>query len=240
MLRRARNYGDTMNKTSIGLEESLSDYLASVSSTPSAVQAQLIARTAELGGFAGMQIAPEQGEFLATLVDLLEPMFAVEIGTFTGYSALSIAGALPAGGRLMCCDVSEEWTNIASEHWRQAGVEDRIDLRIAPASETLRSLDTDTVIDFAFIDADKGGYVDYYEQVMAQLAPKGLICVDNTLWGGAVASHDDTSTDTVALRAFNQHVADDPRTRQVIVPIGDGLTLIRRTQIGPTPGTHSD
>lgn len=218
-----------MNKTSIGLDEPLSNYVATVSSAPSATQQRLIERTAELGRAAGMQIAPEQGEFLTTLVALLEPMFVVEVGTFTGYSALSMASALPAGGRLLCCDVSEEWTTIAAEHWREAGVEARIDLQIAPAIETLSSLPTDTVIDLAFIDADKGGYVDYYEQILSRLAPKGLICVDNTLWSGAVADPGDTSHDTVALRAFNQHVADDPRTRQVIVPIGDGLTLIRHT-----------
>ncbi len=216
-----------MNKTSIGIEPELGSYLASVNSSPSEVQRQLIDRTAELGRRAGMQIAPEQGEFLATLVDLLSPTFAVEVGTFTGYSALSIAGALPPDGSLLCCDVSEEWTAIAKEHWELAGLSGAIDLRIAPASETLADLPADTVIDFAFVDADKAGYVEYYEQILSRLAPKGLICVDNTIWSGSVIDESDTSVDTEAIRAFNRHVADDPRTRQVIVPIGDGLTLIR-------------
>ena len=127
----------------------------------------------------------------------------------------------------MCCDVSTEWTDIAREHWALAGVVDRIDLRVAPAIETLRTLPVDTVVDFAFIDADKGGYLDYYEELLARLAPGGLVCVDNTLWSGAVIDPDVDDADTEAIRRFNDHVAADARTRQVIVPIGDGLTLIR-------------
>lgn len=216
-----------MSPRSIGLDQALSDYIADQSSQPDDVQRQLIERTAALGGPSRMQIAPEQGEFLAMLTSMVGASFAVEVGTFTGYSALSIAGSLAPGGRLLCCDVSEEWTAIAREHWALAGLDDRIDLRIAPGIETLRQLPADAVVDIAFIDADKGGYTGYYEELLARLAPNGIICVDNTLWSGAVADPSIDDPDTVALRAFNAHVAADTRTRQVIVPIGDGLTLIR-------------
>lgn len=216
-----------MAPRSIGLDDAVASYVAAHSSPPDEVERQLIERTAALGSASGMQIAPEQAELLRTLTALVGARFAVEVGTFTGYSALSIARGLADGGRLLCCDVSEEWTSIAREHWALADVADRIDLRVAPAIETLRSLSQDTTVDFAFIDADKPGYIDYYEELIARLAPGGLICVDNTLWSGAVADPSNDDVNTVALRRFNEHVAADPRTRQVIVPIGDGLTLVR-------------
>jgi len=217
-----------MSPRSIGLDDELAAYVSARSTPPDDVRRRLIERTAALGDAAGMQIAPEQGEFLTLLTSLVGARFAVEVGTFTGYSSLSIAGGLVDGGRLLCCDVSTEWTDIAREHWTLAGVDDRIDLRVAPAIETLRALPADPAVDFAFIDADKGGYVDYYEELLARLAPRGLICVDNTLWSGAVVDADVHDADTEAIRRFNDHVAADIRTRQVIVPIGDGLTLIRR------------
>ena len=217
-----------MAPRSIGLDDALSAYVGAHSTPPDAVRRQLIERTEALGDASGMQIAPEQGEFLTMLTSLVGARFAVEVGTFTGYSSLSIAGGLVDGGRLLCCDVSTEWTDIAREHWTLAGVDDRTDLRVAPAIETLRALPADPAVDFAFIDADKGGYVDYYEELLARLAPRGLICVDNTLWSGAVVDADVHDADTEAIRRFNDHVAADVRTRQVIVPIGDGLTLIRR------------
>lgn len=217
-----------MAPRSIGLDDTLSDYVAAHSTPPDDVRRRLIERTEALGDAAGMQIAPEQGEFLELLTTLVAPRLAVEVGTFTGYSALSIASGLPDGGRLLCCDVSTEWTDIAREHWALAGVDDRIDLRIGPAIDTLRALPADTVVDLAFIDADKAGYVDYYEELLARLAPGGVIGVDNTLWSGAVVDPDVHDADTEAIRRFNAHVAADARTRQVIVPIGDGLTLIRR------------
>ena len=217
-----------MAPRSIGLDDALSAYIGAHSTPPDAVRRQLIERTEALGGVSGMQIAPEQGELLTMLTSLVRADFAVEVGTFTGYSSLSIASGLADGGRLLCCDVSTEWTDIAREHWALAGVDDRIELRIAPAIETLRSLPADTVVDFAFIDADKGGYLDYYEELLSRLAPHGLMCVDNTLWSGAVIDPDVDDANTEALRRFNDHVAADARTRQVIVPIGDGLTLIRR------------
>ncbi len=216
-----------MAPRSIGLSDHVSDYVAAHSSPPDEVQRRLIERTEALGDAAGMQIAPEQGEFLAMLTSMVGARFAVEVGTFTGYSALSIAHGLADGGRLLCCDVSEEWTAIAAEYWQLAGVADRIDLRVAPALDTLRSLPAERVVDLAFIDADKTGYVGYYEELLARLRPGGLICVDNTLWNGAVADPTVDDADTTAIRRFNAHVAADTRTRQVIVPIGDGLTLIR-------------
>jgi caffeoyl-CoA O-methyltransferase len=221
-----------MAPRSIGLDDALSAYVAEHSTKPDDVRRRLIERTEALGDAAGMQIAPEQGEFLTMLTSLVQARFAVEVGTFTGYSALSIASGLAEGGRLLCCDVSTEWTDIAREHWALAGVDDRIDLRVAPAIETLRALPDDTVVDFAFIDADKGGYLDYYEELLDRLAPGGLICVDNTLWSGAVIDPDIHDADTEAIRRFNDHVAADVRTRQVIVPIGDGLTLIRHDRGG--------
>ena len=163
---------------------------------------------------------------MTMLVQLLQPRFAVEVGTFTGYSALAVARALPPGGRLLCCDVSEEWTAIARSHWQRAGVADRIDLRIAPALDTLRGLPPDSLIDFAFIDADKANYINYYEELRRRLSPRGVILVDNVLWGGgvAVAGQDDPTTE--ALRAFNAHVAADPRVQAAMLPVGDGLTVI--------------
>jgi caffeoyl-CoA O-methyltransferase len=216
-----------MSPRSIGLDPALNDYVVEHSSRPDDVQRALILRTEALGDAAGMQIAPEQGEFLRMLTSAIGADFAVEVGTFTGYSALSIVRGLADGGRLLCCDVSEEWTSIAREHWAAAGVADRIDLRIGPGIDTLRSLPTTATVDLAFIDADKAGYVDYYEELLTRLAPNGIICVDNTLWSGRVVDPDDTDADTVALRRFNDHVAADERTRQVMVPIGDGLTMIR-------------
>jgi caffeoyl-CoA O-methyltransferase len=216
---------------SIGLDERLAEYVAVHSMTPDAVQQRLIERTAALGDAAGMQIAPEQGEFLTMLTSMVGARFAVEVGTFTGYSSLAIARGLADGGRLLCCDVSESWTAIAREHWELAGVADLIDLRVAPAIETLRGLESDAVVDLAFIDADKRSYVDYYDELLPRLAPAGVMCIDNTLWSGAVADPTVDDSDTVAIRRFNEHVAADPRTRQVIVPIGDGLTIVRHADV---------
>ena len=216
-----------MSPRSIGLETALNRYVVDHSSQPDDVQRQLIERTEALGSASGMQVAPEQGEFLRMLTSMVGARFAVEVGTFTGYSGLSIARGLAAGGRLLCCDVSEEWTTIAREHWALAGVADRIELQVGPGIETLRALPADVAVDLAFIDADKGGYVDYYEELLARLSPNGVICVDNTLWSGRVIDESETDDNTEAIRRFNDHVARDPRTRQVMIPIGDGLTLIR-------------
>ncbi len=217
-----------MSPRTLGLSDELFRYVLDHSTGPDEVQQRLIERTGALGGVSQMQIAPDQGVLMGMLVATVAPSFAVEVGTFTGYSSIAIARALPDGGRLLCCDVSEEWTSIAREHWEAAGVADRIELRVGPALDTLRALPADQPVGFAFIDADKGGYVDYYEELLSRLADGGLIAVDNTLWGGAVVDERDSSPDTEAIRRFNDHVAADPRTDVVIVPIGDGLTLIRQ------------
>lgn len=203
-------------------------YLVAHGAPPDAVLRDLIAETAALGPIAGMQVAPEQGALLTFLVAALDVRFAVEVGTFTGYSALCIARGLAPGGRLLCCDVSEEWTAIARRAWTAAGVDERIDLRIAPAIQTLESLPDDLAIDFAFIDADKPSYPEYYEAILARLSPRGVILVDNVLWGGRVIDPDADDEYTVAIRAFNDLVAADARVDAVMLPVSDGLTLIRK------------
>jgi caffeoyl-CoA O-methyltransferase len=213
----------------IGLTRALHEYLVSHGTAPDDVQRAMIERTATLGGIAQMQIAPEQGAFMQLLTRLLDVRFAVEVGTFTGYSALSIARGLAPGGTLLCCDVSEDWTSIAREHWQRAGVADRIDLRIAPALETLATeLPKRPPVDLAFIDADKPNYAGYYEAILGHLAPKGVILVDNVLWSGAVVDPSVDDENTVAIRAFNDLVAADDRVDKVMLPIADGLTLITR------------
>ena len=203
-------------------------YLHEHTSPTDNVQDQLIERTKALGPWAGMQIGANQGAFLEILVRAIRPALAVEIGTFTGYSALSIARGLPDGGRLLCCDVSEEWTAIAREHWSLAGVADRIDLKIAPADETLAQLPAEQTVDFAFIDADKTGYRGYYEALLPRLSDHGVIAVDNTLWGLAVLDPSDERDDTAAIRDFNDFVATDERAVSTLLPLGDGVTLISR------------
>jgi caffeoyl-CoA O-methyltransferase len=204
-------------------------YLVAHGTPPDDVQRALIERTHEaVKDFAMMQIAPEQGAFMTMLVRLIGARHAVEVGTFTGYSALCIARGLPADGHLLCCDVSEEWTSIGREHWQRAGVADRIELRIAPAVETLSALPPGEQFDFAFIDADKTNYHNYYEEILARLRPNGVILVDNTLWGGRVLDPDATDADTVAIRAFNDAVAADKRVDCVQLPVADGLTLLRK------------
>lgn len=210
------------------LSPEIHEYLVAHGSAPDAVQRDLIAATAALGGVSMMQIAPEQGAFMTMLASLLDVRLAVEVGTFTGYSALCLARGIRPGGRLICCDVSEEWTALARPAWTAAGVDDRIELRIAPALDTLRALPADSVIDLAFIDADKPNYGAYYEELLARLRPGGLILVDNVLWGSAIVDGEVTDENTVALREFNDAVAQDDRVSVVMLPLGDGLSLIRK------------
>ena len=194
------------------------------------VQARLRAETAELPA-ARMQIGADQGAFLSLLVAAIGARRAIEIGTFTGYSAISIASALPDDGKLICCDVSEEWTSIAQRYWRQAGLDARIELRLAPALDTLHDLLGDGgagTFDFIFIDADKTGYDAYYEACLALLRPNGLIALDNTLWSGAVADAATGDTDTEALKTLNLKIADDSRVDSSLLTIGDGVTLARK------------
>jgi caffeoyl-CoA O-methyltransferase len=216
---------------SVTLTPALHAYLVDHGSPPDEVQRSLIGATAALGDVAVMQIAPEQGAFMTMLTRLLGVRTAVEVGTFTGYSALAIARGLVPGGRLLCCDVSEEWVAVGREHWVRAGVDDLIDVRIGPALATLRALPDEPAVDLAFIDADKGNYVAYYEELVPRLSPRGVLLADNVLWSGAVVDGGVTDANTLALRAFNDHVAADPRTRQVMLPIADGLTMIARSEL---------
>jgi caffeoyl-CoA O-methyltransferase len=204
------------------------EYLVEHGTPPDAVQQALIERTAGLGGISMMQIAPEQGAFMTMLTQLLGVTNAVEVGTFTGYSSLCIARGLAPGGRLLCCDVSEEWTAIARDAWDQAGVADRIELRIAPAIDTLRALPAERTIDLAFVDADKPMYGAYADAILDRMRPGGVLMVDNVLWSGAVVDASVADENTVAIRAFNDWLAGDDRVDTVMLPLGDGLSLARR------------
>ena len=217
-----------MTPKSFLLDDALSDYLLAHAAPVDTVQRALIERTSELGDISGMQVSPEQGALLTLLTALVGAMHAVEVGTFTGYSALCIARGLAPGGRLLCCDVSEEWTAIAREHWAEARVDDRIDLRIAPALATLRSLPPDPVVDLAFIDADKPNYVAYVDELVPRLRPNGVLLIDNVLWRGTVVDPQQHDANIDAIRACNDHVAAHPLLESVILPVADGLTLARK------------
>ena len=210
------------------LTKPVHDYLVAHAPPLDDVQRDLIVETEALGGISMMQIAPEQGAFMTLLTRLIAARDAIEVGTFTGYSAISIARGLPDDGTLLCCDVNKEWTGIARKYWERAGLDDKIELRIAPATETLRSLPAGERFDLAFIDADKPNYPNYYEEVLARLRRNGVILVDNTLWGGAVADTKATDDNSKAIRAFNDAVAADDRVESTILTVGDGLTLIRK------------
>jgi caffeoyl-CoA O-methyltransferase len=213
---------------SFALTPEIHAYLVAHGTPPDAVQEALIARTAQLGGISMMQIAPEQGAFMTVLTRLLGVERAVEIGTFTGYSALCIARGMGPDGRLTCCDVSEEWTAIARDAWSEAGVADRIDLHIAPALETIAAMPEEEHLDLVFIDADKENYAGYYEALLPRVRRNGVILVDNTLWSGAVIDPERDDPSTVAIRAFNDMVAADDRVDTVQLAISDGLTLLRK------------
>lgn len=178
-----------------------------------------------------MQISPEQGQFMALLVELIRAHRTLEVGTFTGYSALAVALALPPEGRVVACDISETFTTIGKRYWREAGVADKIDLRLGPAVETLEALVAEgaaTTFDFAFIDADKANYDTYYELALKLVRRGGLIAIDNVLWNGAVADPERDDEDTMAIRALNAKVHQDERVTISLVPIGDGLALARK------------
>jgi caffeoyl-CoA O-methyltransferase len=208
------------------LEPAIDAYASTHSIKPDPIQQALIEETARLGPRAQMQISPLQGAFMELLARAIGARHAVEVGTFTGYSALSVARALPADGHLLCCDVSEEWTSIARRYWQQAGVADRIELRIGPAVDTLRSLPRAEQFDIGFIDADKPSYPAYFEELVPRLRRGGVLMVDNTLWAGRVADPSDDDAGTAAMRAFNEMVAADDRMMTVLLPISDGLTLL--------------
>jgi caffeoyl-CoA O-methyltransferase len=218
----------TGDPKSFFLSAPVHDYLVEHSLPLDDVQRSLIEETAKLGGIAIMQIAPEQGAFMTILTRAIDARRAVEVGTFTGYSSLAIARGLPDDGYLLCCDVNEEWAAIGQRHWARAGVAHKIDLRIAPAAETLRALPSEEQFDLCFIDADKGNYALYYEEVLRRLRSNGVILVDNTLWSGAVVDPSAVDDDTNAIREFNDKVVADDRVDCVILPVSDGLTVLRK------------
>lgn len=219
-----------MSRRSIVLTDALYEYLLSVSLREPELLARLRQETARQE-MARMQISPEQGQFMFLLLRLIGARRCLEIGVFTGYSSLVTALALPEDGRIVACDVSEEWTAVARRYWREAGVESKIDLRIAPALETLdRLMEAGEAgrFDFAFLDADKESYLSYYERMLKLLRPGGLLAVDNVLWSGRVADPEVSDPDTTALRHFNEVLHRDERIDLSLVPIGDGLTLARK------------
>src|SRR5215470_12187821 len=210
------------------LSPELYEYLVQHGHNADPVLAELAEETAKLGPISMMQIAPEQGTLLRTLVRITNTRSAIEIGTFTGYSAISIARGLPADGRLLCCDINEEWTGIARRYWAKAGVAEKIELRIGPALDTLRALPRDRPLDFAFIDADKTSYQSYYEELLPRLRPNGLILFDNVLWMGQVIDSTNQTDDTKALRALNDFIARDRRVEAVMIAVSDGITIVRK------------
>jgi predicted O-methyltransferase YrrM len=219
-----------MSNRTIQVTSTIYDYLLAVSSREPDVLGRLRAETAVLSN-ANMQISPEQGQFMALLVKMLGARRALEIGVFTGYSALTVALALPADGRLLACDISDEYTRVGRPYWEQAGVANKIELRLAPAVETLdaRLAGGETgQYDFAFIDADKTSYDAYYERCLKLLRTGGLIAIDNTLWSGKVAHPADGDAATAALQALNAKLHGDARIDVSLLPIGDGLTLARK------------
>jgi caffeoyl-CoA O-methyltransferase len=218
-----------MTPRSFLLTPALADYVRAASETPDEVAADLLRETAELAERgdvpATFQIAPEQGTFMQLLATALGARRAIEIGTFTGYSALCVARGLPADGSLLCLDVSEEWTAVARRYWERAGLADRIELRLGDAHETLRAVPAEPTFDLAFIDADKTGYADYVDQLHPRMRPNGVVLLDNTLRGGRVLEPE--TDDDRAVVELNAALAADPRWETVLLPLADGLTMLR-------------
>jgi len=213
----------------IALTPELYDYtIAHRSTANDAVLDALRAETEALGSISGMLINREQGSFLTLLVGICSVRNAIEVGTFTGYSSTCIARGLPADGRLICCDISEEWTNIARRYWRHDGVEEKIELHLGVARDTLEKLGDDALFDFAFIDADKSNYDSYYELLLPRIRQNGVLVFDNMLWHGRVVDAADNSADTVAIRALNAKLCADDRVESVLLPIADGLHVCRK------------
>jgi predicted O-methyltransferase YrrM len=223
-----------MANRTIGISENLRDYLLSVSVREPEILRQLREETAQ-HPMGMMQIAPEQGQFMSLLVQLMGAKKTLEVGVFTGYSTLAVALALPEDGRIIACDVSEEYTQIARRYWQKAGIAHKIDLRIAPALATLDKLIADgetESFDFAFIDADKSTYDDYYERCLQLVRPGGLIGIDNVLWSGRVAESEVQDNRTNKIRALNEKLHQDTRINLSVVPIADGLTLAMKLGVG--------
>ncbi|WP_275560126.1 class I SAM-dependent methyltransferase [Streptomyces sp. 5-6(2022)] len=217
----------------VGLPAALSEYIRVSSLREDEILRQLRETTAELPAGSAMQVMPEEGQLLTLLAGLTPARRILEIGTFTGYSTLCLARALAPGGRLITCDITDRWPRIGADYWAKAGVEARIDLRVGAAADTLKAILTEEgpgTFDFVFIDADKQGYPDYYEMALTLLDDRGLIVVDNTLFFGKVVDPDAQDPDTTGIRAFNELVRDDPRVEMSLVPMADGITLIRKKQ----------
>jgi len=223
-------YGREVTRRTEQLSQALHDYVVAHSTQPDAILADLAAETLRRFGEddAGMQIGPEQGTFMTIVARLIGARSAVEVGTFTGYSAICLARGLGPGGHLLCCDVSAEWTSVARPYWQRAGLADRIELRLGPAAQTLRDLPADTVFDLAFIDADKTGYVQYWDLIVPMIRPGGVILVDNTLSHGRVVDLREQDDNVQGIRRFNGRASADHRVELVLLPIGDGLTLARK------------
>ncbi len=209
------------------VDPAVADYLTAHSTPPTEIEQRLIEETQRMPQ-AAMQIGAAQAGFMTMLTRVLQPKLVVEIGTFTGYSAMAVAKALTPDARLIACDISDEFTSVGKPFWAEAGVDAVIDLRIGPATETLAALPAGTTVDLAFIDADKPAYIGYFEQLVPMLGERGVILVDNVLWAGRVADESDQSEHTVALRAFNDHVLADDRVDVSVLPIGDGVSMITR------------
>ena len=221
-----------MSNQSIGLDKDLHQYVLKNSLQEDAVLAELREETAKLPQH-NMQIAPEQGQFMAMLARLMGAKRYIEVGCFTGYSALAVTQAMPEDGRTIACDVSEEWTSIARRYWEKAGVNDRILLKLAPALQTLEALlveGCEDTFDLAFIDADKGGYIDYFERCLELVRPGGLVMIDNVLWDRKVLEEEFGDEDTRAIHGFNEYIRDREEIEVSMVPIGDGLTLVRKPE----------
>lgn len=219
-----------MSNKTLAVTDRIHDYLLRTTVREPAVLAALREETMRLP-MARMQIAPEQGQLMGLLVELLGAKRAIEVGVFTGYSAIAVALALPDDGRLIACDVNEEWTSIARRYFGRAGVEHKVELQLRPALETLDALlagGQSGAFDFAFIDADKENYAEYYERCLSLLRVGGLVAVDNALWSGDVADPEKDDAETRAIRALNQKVAADQRVTMSLLPIGDGLLLARK------------
>ena len=217
-----------MSNRTLSIDDRIYDYLCDVYINEPELLRQLREETAQIE-YSVMQISPEQGQFMSLLIKLMGAKRAIEIGTYTGYSSISVASAMPEDGKLICCDISPQWTDIAEKYWALAGLENKIDLCIRPAEQTLQILIDDgaeKTFDFIFIDADKQNYVMYYEMALRLLRKGGIIAIDNTLWSGAVADPENTEPGTRAIRRFNEMLKDDDRVSQSLLTIGDGLTLI--------------
>jgi caffeoyl-CoA O-methyltransferase len=217
-----------LSNRTLSIDDSIYNYLCDVSLDEPELLRQLREETAQIE-YSVMQISPEQGQFMSLLIKLMGAKRAIEIGTYTGYSSICVASAMPEDGKLICCDISPQWTSIAEKYWARAELENKIDLYSQPAAQTLQKLLDDGAeksFDFMFIDADKQNYIMYYELALRLLRKGGLIAVDNTLWSGAVADPENTEPGTRAIRRFNEMLKQDDRVSQSLLTIGDGLTLI--------------